>query len=35
MLKTEIKTASDLRDFHEEYNPDSQYFTRETMKFFW
>lgn len=34
MLKTEIKTASDLRDFHEEYNPDSHFFNRSTMQFF-
>lgn len=34
MLKTQIKTASDLRDFYEEYHPRSDFFHCKTMKFF-
>ncbi len=34
MLANQIKTASDLKAFVESHNPDSKFFTRETMKFF-
>lgn len=29
-----IKTASDLKYWHEKKNPDSYFFTRKTMRFF-
>jgi hypothetical protein len=30
----QIKTASDLKFYHEEKNPGSHFFTRSTMRFF-
>lgn len=34
MLASQIKTASALKAFVEEYNPNSKFFSRPAMKFF-